>query len=585
MASSTALFNGLSGLNANARSLDVIGNNIANSNTTAFKSSRLMFQNMFSRTLSIGSPPNETTGGTNPYQVGLGVKVAGTQRNFTGGTVTPTGDGRDLALEGRGFFIVQRGVDTLYTRDGSFRQNDAQELVTIDGDLVQGFGVDENFNIVPGQLSNLSIPLGGLTLAEATTMTRFAGNLNAGGAEATRGASVNILGTATQGLSLIAAATVPPGAGNELETASLLTEIEDPAQPGSGTPLFAAGQVIELRGAEKGSGVMPTARLTVAATTTVQNLMDFFRSALGLQTTAANAAGAPPGVTLNPATGVLTVTGNSGTVNDLALDSTDLRLLDSAGVFVRQPLVTAKTASADGESVRTSFVAYDSLGTPVVVELAMVLENASSAGTQWRYYVESADDSDLSTAVATGTLQFDTLGELQTTTPVPVQLDRNALGPGTPLTIALNFGGADGETLTALTDDESAIASTFQDGAPLGTLSGFAIGDDGIITGAFTNGQVRTLGQIALATFTNQDGLVDEGDNLYRVGANSGTAQVTTPGNLGTGRTIAGALEASNVDLSQEFINMILASTGYSANSRVIRTTDELMQQLLVLGR
>ncbi|MCC6660872.1 MAG: flagellar hook-basal body complex protein [Phycisphaerales bacterium] len=585
MASSTALFTGLSGLNANARSLDVIGNNIANSNTTAFKSSRLMFQNMFSRTLSGGSPPAETTGGTNPYQIGLGVRVAGTQRNFSGGTISATGDGRDLALEGRGFFIVQRGADTLYTRDGAFRQDDTQQLVTIDGDLVQGFGVDEDFNIIPGTLTNLTIPLGGLTLAEATTTARFAGNLNAGGDEATRGASVDLLGTATDGLALIPGATVPAGAGHSLETGSLLTEIEDPAQ--AGTPLFAAGQMIELRGAEKGTGVVPTARLTVAATTTVQNLMDFFRDALGLQTTITNPTGAPPGVTLNPTTGVVTLTGNTGTVNDLVIDPTDLRLLDSAGVFIRQPLVTDKSVSADGESIRTSFVAYDSLGTPVVVDLAMVLENASSAGTQWRYYAESDGDSDLSTAVATGTLQFDTLGELQTTAPIPIQIDRTGLGPGTPLAIALNFGGpgGDGDTLTALTDDESAIASTFQDGAPIGTLSGFAIDTDGVIIGAFTNGQTRTLGQVALATFTNQDGLVDEGDNLYRVGANSGPAQVTTAGTLGTGRIVAGALESSNVDLSQEFINMILASTGYSASSRVIRTTDELMQQLLVLGR
>src|SRR3954447_1170679 len=100
MASTTALFSALSGLNANARNLDVIGNNIANVNTTAFKSSRLVFAPLFSRTLSAGSEPTSTSGGTNPLQIGLGVSVAATQRNFTSGSVSSTGDQRDLAIQG-----------------------------------------------------------------------------------------------------------------------------------------------------------------------------------------------------------------------------------------------------------------------------------------------------------------------------------------------------------------------------------------------------------------------------------------------------------------------------------------------------
>ena len=106
-----------------------------------------------------------------------------------------------------------------------------------------------------------------------------------------------------------------------------------------------------------------------------------------------------------------------------------------------------------------------------------------------------------------------------------------------------------------------------------------------MIVGAFTNGLTRPLGQVALATFSNNDGLVEVGSNMFTTGPNSGTPQVTSPQTLGAGRIIGGALELSNVDLSQEFINLILASTGYSAASRVITTTDQLMQQLLVLGR
>jgi len=125
----------------------------------------------------------------------------------------------------------------------------------------------------------------------------------------------------------------------------------------------------------------------------------------------------------------------------------------------------------------------------------------------------------------------------------------------------------------------------FQDGSPLGVLSSFSVGENGTITGGFTNGLTRTIGQLAIANFTNPEGLVDSGNNLFAVGPNSGTALITEPLEFGTGRIIGGALELSNVDLSQEFINMILTSTGYSAASRVVTTTNELMNQLLVLGR
>src|SRR5690606_11960035 len=123
MASTTALFTGLSGLTAHSRALDVIGNNIANVNTTAFKSSRTMFAPAFSRTIKIGSEPGDTAGGSNPRQVGHGVTIAGVQRDFRGGTISPTGDPRDLAIEGEGMFVVGRGEDQFYTRAGAFRRD------------------------------------------------------------------------------------------------------------------------------------------------------------------------------------------------------------------------------------------------------------------------------------------------------------------------------------------------------------------------------------------------------------------------------------------------------------------------------
>lgn len=585
MASTLALFSSLSGLKANSRTIDVVGNNIANVNTTAFKSSRVNFANVFPLTVREGSPPAAESGGVNPYQVGLGVKTVSTQRNFNPGTVSPTGDPRDLAIEGEGMFQVARAGQTWYTRAGNFRPDANQVLVTPTGEKLQGYGVDSNFNIATGQVGDVRIPLGRLSLAESTTRISFKGNLNANGDVPTRGARIDLTGTTTAGLRAIATANPPPATGNVIEGATRLVDVEDPALPASGAALFVDGQTVELRGAEKGNKQIATASLPITATTTVAELLSFMEEAIGIDTTIGNNPdGAVPGASVDAATGVISLIGNTGTSNDLRIELTDLRVVDASGATVRNPFVTTKTASADGESVRTSVVAYDSLGTPVTLDMTMSLVSRGNTGTTWRYSVESADDSDVSPLIATGVLNFDTEGQLATRTPVTISLDRANSGAATPVQIEVLF--ADGtDNVTSLTDETSQLAAAFRDGSPLGTLSGFGIGPDGTIVGSFTNGLTRSLGQVVVATFTNYEGLVDEGNNLFRPGPNSGPAQVTTAGALGSGQIVGGALELSNVDLSDEFIKMILASTGYSASSRVIRTSDELLQQLLVLGR
>lgn len=585
MASTTALLTGMTGINTHARNLDIIGNNVANVSTTAFKSSRMMFSNLFSRTLSEGSVPGDTSGGTNPTQIGYGVRVGGIQRNLNNGTIGATGDSRDLAIDGNGYFTVQRGTEVLYSRNGAFRPNSANDLVTPDGDTLLGFGVDANYNISSGSLVPVNIPVGTRTIAEATTQVRMSGNLDADGELPVAGSILTLGGTAGSGLRAIAGAVPPPGAGNVLETTTRLVDIEDPLLPGSGTPLFSIGQTLELRGAEKGSRTLDTSTFAIDAVTTIQDYMNFLNSALGTQTAiGANPNGSTPGAALDPATGVITLTGNTGSVNDVKIESTDIRLLDSTGALVRSPLIAQKGLSSDGESVRTTFLVYDSLGTSVEVDVSMVLDSRSSNGTSWRYYVESDDATGVGLAQGTGLISFDTSGKLITNTPINVNIDRSGTGAASPLSFTLSLENGE-QSITALTDVKSQIAATFRDGAPIGTLTSYGVGNDGVITGAFTNGLTRTLGQIPLSTFSNAEGLVDLGNSLFRVGPNSGPPQVKSAGSLGAGKLVGGALEQSNVDLSQEFINMILTSTGYSASSRVIRTADELMQQLLVIGR
>ncbi|MCC6283950.1 MAG: flagellar hook-basal body complex protein [Phycisphaerales bacterium] len=584
MASTVALFTGLSGLNAQARAIDVIGNNIANVNTTGYKSARLAFSSAISRTVSIGAPPSDTSGGTNPTQIGMGVQVSATQRDFTGGTISATGNPRDLAIDGEGFFIINRDGNTRYSRAGNFTFDSNYHLTTVSGDQVLGYPVDENYDLLVGEPTTLSIPIGQVTLAESTTEVRLAGNLNASGDVAQRGTIARLGASESGGFTLISTATVPPTAPNVLEEASLLVEIEDPLLPGSDTPLFAEGQTLTLTGARKGGQTVPSASLLIEAATTLADLMSFLEGALGIQAGAANPDGNTSGLSLDTETGELTLVGNTGASSDLDIESADLRLFDDSGTFVRAPFDLSTTAAADGESVRTTFTAFDSLGNQVEVDVTLTLVSKDGGGTTWRYDLSSADDTGTALSIGTGELSFDSSGRLSDSAPVSVSVARDGTGAESPLAFNLAFVYENGG-VTALADSTSQVAAVFRDGAPIGTLESFSIGRDGIIYGSFSNTAIRPLGQVLMAVFQNKEGLVDEGGNLYRVGADSGQPTVTEPGLLGSGEIVSGALELSNVDIGREFINLVLASTGYNASSRVIRTTSDLMDELLSLIR
>lgn len=588
MASTTALLTGLSGLITNSRKLDVIGNNISNVNTPAFKSNRMVFSPTFSRTLSSGTGPSGVSGGTNPTQVGLGSSVAGTQRNFNNGAISTTGVPTDLAIEGKGLFIVSRGGQELYTRSGAFQLTAERNLATVSGERVQGFGVDSQYNIVPGQKKDINIPVGSLTIAEATSRVNFAGNLNAGGALPNRGS------TSTINQPFVTTGAVA------LTGASALTALADPGAPAS-TFINAANlpYTLTLTGAQKGGKTLPDRSLTITGAgpaTTVADLLNFFNRALGIVPGLTNPDGTTSGAQISAA-GVVSIVGNAGASNNVVVENTDIRWKDSTGANIPNPFTFTQSATADGESVRTGFLVYDSLGTAVNLDVTMVLDAKTNAGTRWRYFVDSADNTITPATppaqplpaplnIGTGTIDFDTAGRLVTSAPISVSIGRENTGAVTPLTVALNLASG-GDNVTALADaaGTSNIAAVFQNGSPLGVLSNFSVGADGVITGAFSNGLTRSLGQVVMAMFTNFEGLVDAGNNLFAVGPNSGTPLVTQPQRFGAGRIVGGALEQANVDLGQEFIDLVLTSTGYSAASRVITTTDQLLQQLIALGR
>ncbi len=137
-----SLFAGISGLRVNQTMLDVTGNNIANANTTGFKSSTTVFQDTLSQMMNGGTAANAERGGTNPVKIGLGVQIATTSTNFNQGSAQMTGRGTDLMLQGDGFFVVQRGNEQMYTRAGAFTFDETGTLVTNTGARVQGYGLD-----------------------------------------------------------------------------------------------------------------------------------------------------------------------------------------------------------------------------------------------------------------------------------------------------------------------------------------------------------------------------------------------------------------------------------------------------------
>ena len=403
-----SLFSGISGLRAHQTMLDVTGNNIANVNTTGFKASQIQFQDTLSQVLANAGGPQGGQGGTNPAQVGLGVQVAGITTNFTQGASQMTGRSTDMMIQGDGFFVVRKGADTYYTRDGSFDFDSTGEMVLPgDGALVQGWAAVNGVIDTNGPLTDLRVPAGTLMAAQATTGARFEGNLDA---------------TAGPGTSITRSLTVY-GSTGEASTLNL-TFTKGAA---AGDPWTLVGTLVA------GDG-------TTTATTTY------------------NPGGTIPGEVDFDASGALT-SGDTFTVGGVAVD----------------------------------------------------------------------------------------------------------------LSVLTGFAGID------------TVKGLDQDGHAAGTLQSFQLGQDGTITGAFSNGLKQVIGRLAMANFTNPAGLEKAGGSLFTTTVNSGVIQLGTPGSGGRGTLAGGSLEMSNVDLSSEFTSLIVAQRGFQANARVITTSDQVLQELVNL--
>ena len=298
MALTDAMLTGFTGIKSNSVAVDVVGDNLANLNTTAFKGQRTLFETLLYRTVSEGTGPSPTSGGTLPQQIGTGSNVATIQRNFNQGGFDSTGFQGDLAVEGDGFFILDAGGGRqVYTRDGAFHLDATQTLVSNDGDPVQVFGVDQTGAIVPGTLTSLVIPLGTASQAIPTKQGVMDGRLD----PSTKIASA---GAVAMSQPLVTAS------GAAATAATALTGLVD----ANGVPLFATGDELAIN-ASKG-GIATTESTIVVGTTgsTVGDLAGHLQNVLGINTDPAT--GGTPGVTIaagpNPPAGTLVITSNPG---------------------------------------------------------------------------------------------------------------------------------------------------------------------------------------------------------------------------------------------------------------------------------
>jgi len=228
-----------------------------------------------------------------------------------------------------------------------------------------------------------------------------------------------------------------------------------------------------------------------------------------------------------------------------------------------------------GGTYSTSAKVYDSLG---VAHTLTVTFTKTANDAEWAWEASSPDAVG-GGVVGSGTITFDERGQSSGVFGT-ISLDlANSNGAVNPMTIDLSVA-----PITQLSG-ASSVGATSQDGLALGVLQGFTIGRDGVINGRFDNGLTQKLGRLALANFSNPAGLSRLGNNLLMETSNSGLPQIGRPGTGSLGSITPGFLESSNVDLPTEFANMIVAQRGFQANSRIITTSDEILQELVQLKR
>ncbi len=565
-----SLYSGVAGLKTHQIRMDVIGNNIANVNTTAYKSSSMTFSELMSQTTQKASGANATTGvgGTNAKQIGLGVKAGAINTAITTqGSAQSTGNPFDIMITGDNFFVVSNGSENFFTRDGSFYVDGAGNLaMTSTGYNVMGWGVDKTTgNIKQDTVTALRImSSANMTYPpEATTKANISGILDQNDKDVTsaNGKTVNLNFFDARGYSYTAKFTFKQSGGDKTNEYSLeLNKILD-----------STGKEIDISGITFGE----------------QNLEQTLSSKLSLNTDSYK---------WDDATKTLQTTATPPeTVAELAKIFKNGALItdkDKAEEVQKNLDAIAKAYGYEGST--DEFLKLYTTGKAGQVTVQTMLENMSKNMT--------GDDilpKDKNEELTMTGRKFDGAkvvfdkdsGKLQSinnsTTNLSTTLNFPAtMGNFSNITIDLsectNYDNKGTSTVGATSGDLDGLGT----GRRLGDMIGVSIQKDGMIYASYDNGMTKLLGQIATAAFANASGLEKEGDNLYSATLNSGEFDgIGVDITAGGGYMSTGQLEMSNVDLSSEFTEMITTQRGFQANSRIITVSDTLLEELTNLKR
>ena len=614
-----SLFSGVAGLRTHQTKMDVIGNNIANVNTTGYKSQSVTFRDLMYQTTQAASGANAETGlgGINARQIGLGVTTAAINTAIAQqGSAQTTNNPFDIMISGDNFFVVSNGSENLFTRDGSFYVDGAGNLaMTSTGYTVMGWQVD------PATGTPKKDTVSALKVMEDSIMTyppdgtsegRVTGivDRNDKNVHTTSGRIMNfefydnagylytarfsIHATSTNGRYYIALDDIRDSTGASVGADVLgrtnfgsTMEVETSINY---NPLNGSGAA-ELSGDIKFQDATGTALGTQAINTEISvdaTMDDFLEKVYGIK---GNSTATPPiGKIKIDAEGGLSV-----------LEPADAKTTFYAPIAGVDSEVTNKVLTvkhADGTSVQLTpggpYVPDAGAPAPSIADLAKyyglnvtdekvkeIMVNDNGSITVTKKDVDKAAYLEFDP----GTGKFVSVG-----------------GSGEGL-ITLGLSGANGTSFKDINLDfstcsnvnnngSSTISSAKGDsdglgsGRAMGEMISLSVAQDGIITAAYDNGMSRCLGQIATAAFANPSGLEKVGDNLYQATRNSGDFDgIGTDITDGGGKMQSGVLEMSNVDLSQEFTEMITTQRGFQANSRIITVSDTMLEELTNLKR
>jgi flagellar hook protein FlgE len=616
----------LSGLDADSTALNTIANNLANMNTTGFKSQTTNFSDLFYQEVG-------TDGAGSEIQAGTGVQVASNSTDFSGGAITSTGIETNAAINGSGFFVLNGGNGSqLYTQNGSFQLTSTGGLETADGLGVMGFPATNGVVNTSGGLSNITIPVGGVMVPAATTGFGMTQNLDSqsqvgstttgqvqiyDSLGSTYDATVTYtnLGNNNWGYNISMPDTLSPAAPAAATVTNALTQSTSSAS-GTTTLSYDFGSSGGKMGTVDPSTSLvitgPTAGGTTASITapavTANETVAQYASDLNSALTAAGITTGAGGVNVSAtSSGQLSITGpaatlsTTGTVSQTLVGSTstynfgssngtlatvdpgtDLTITGptatGATATITAPAVTAgETIASYVTAVNAALTAAGITGVTVTGPTAAGAVSVTSLGTSG-----SVVQDPVASANASGTLSFDTSGNLIAPAGNVSGITFSGLSDSAaPMNLSWELFGPGGTGNVSQTAAASSTTATGQNGYTSGQYEGFAINGSGIIAATYSNGQTQNVGQLAIATVSNEQGLVDQGSTEYATSAASGAAAVGVAGAGGRGSIEGASLEASNVNISAEFSDLIVAQRAFEANSKAVTTFDSVTQETI----